>query len=301
MPRIRVRQVDAFTRTPHTGNPAGVVLDAKDLSDQQMQSIAREMNLSETAFILPPNTPNADMRIRWFTPKTEVPLCGHATIASFHALAEEGMVGMKNEGDYRFDLETEGGILPIDVKKNGSGISIMMGMKIPSFERVMQYKLDLVRILKVAFEDLEIRLSIMRSDYIFVGVRRLHTLFSMRPDLTAMENFLSARKIRGLCVYTAETVDRDSHVHSRFFAPHLGISEDPVTGASHSSLAVLLHRNGLLEMRENRCVFQGEQGDVLGRRGRVKVELVLENNKPACVRIGGDAVTVLEGELLLPD
>src|ERR1043166_3129360 len=87
MARIRVKHVDAFTTVAHTGNPAGVVLDGKDLSDRDMQGVAREMNLSETAFLLPSSSAEADARIRWFTPTTEVPLCGHGTIAGFHVLA----------------------------------------------------------------------------------------------------------------------------------------------------------------------------------------------------------------------
>ena len=88
--KIIIKQVDAFTETPLTGNPAGVVVGAEGLSERQMQMIAREMSVPETAFILPPTVPGAHLRIRWFTPMVEVPLCGHATVASGHALQEAG-------------------------------------------------------------------------------------------------------------------------------------------------------------------------------------------------------------------
>ena len=91
----RIKHVDAFTTEQFSGNPAGVVLDARELNEKAMQNVARELNLSETAFILPPTVKSADIQIRWFTPAAEVPLCGHATIASFHALAESGMYGMR--------------------------------------------------------------------------------------------------------------------------------------------------------------------------------------------------------------
>ncbi|MBI1806093.1 MAG: PhzF family phenazine biosynthesis protein [Ignavibacteria bacterium] len=301
MAKIKIKQVDAFTRTPHTGNPAGVVVDGKELTEQNMQTIAREMNLSETAFVLPTSKPGADVRLRWFTPTTEVPLCGHATIASFHSLAEDGLLGMVKEGKYHFEVETASGILPIDVMKNNGAPSVMFGLKLPNFERTPQYKIDLVRLLNVSISEFENKIPIVRSDDLFVPVRRLHTLFTMKPNFFAMANFLNTRKLRGMCVFTLETVDRESVVHSRFFAPNCGINEDPVTGSAHGPLAVLLYESGLLDIKDGRCVFQGEQGDAIGRRGRVTVELEVVDNKPVSVKIGGYAVTVLEGEMLLHD
>ncbi|HTS00715.1 MAG TPA: PhzF family phenazine biosynthesis isomerase, partial [Bacteroidota bacterium] len=125
--KISVKQVDAFTETPLTGNPAGVVVKADGLTDRQMQMVAREMSVPETAFILPPTMPGADLRIRWFSPTVEVPLCGHATIASFHALAESNMCGMENPGAYSFNLETRSGILPVEVTKTRDETDILFG------------------------------------------------------------------------------------------------------------------------------------------------------------------------------
>jgi len=299
MIRVKIKQIDAFTTTPHTGNPAGVVSDGKHLTDHQMQSIAREMNLSETAFILPASKQNADLRIRWFSPTMEVPLCGHATIASFHSLAEDGKHGMANRGRYQFRLETASGILPVDVTKTDDLISVMLGLKITPTERVMHYKIDLVRVLNISLSEFESRIPIIRSDYLYVPVKRLHTLFTMKPNLLNMSNFLDGRKLRGMCIFTTETVDRASVVHSRFFAPNIGINEDPVTGSAHGPLAVHLFESGILDVQDGRCIFQGEQGDAIGRRGRVTVELQVEDNKATSVKIGGNAVTVLEGEMLV--
>ncbi|HZY10726.1 MAG TPA: PhzF family phenazine biosynthesis protein [Bacteroidota bacterium] len=300
MGKIKIKEVDAFTTIPQTGNPAGVVLEGKNLTEKQMQAIAREINLSETAFILPPTKQQADMRIRWFTPTMEVPLCGHATIASFHCMAEEGAYGMTKKGEYHFELETASGVLPVDVIKNDV-ITVMFGLKIPIFEKGQHFKIDLVRILNTPISDFDNRINIVRTDYLYVPIRRLHNLFTMKPNFLTMTNFLNTRKLRGVCIYTTETVDRESVVHSRFFAPNCGINEDPVTGSSHGPLAILLFEQGNLDVQDGRCIFQGEQGDPIGRRGRVKVELLVDNSKPVSVKIGGNAVTVLEGEMLLQD
>jgi len=301
MGKIKIKHVDAFTLTPHSGNPAGVVLEGKDLSEKQMQSIAREMNLSETAFILPPTRTGADIKLRWFTPTTEVPLCGHATVASFHCLAEEGRLGMTKLGKYHFEVETASGILPVDVTKEEDVVFVMFGMKIPLLERALTYKIDLIRLLNLSISELENKMQIAKGDYLYVPIRRLHTLFTMKPNFLAVSNFLNQRKLGGICVYTTETVDRESTVHSRFFAPNCGINEDPVTGSAHGPLAVLLYESGILEIQDGRCLFQGEQGDAIGRRGRVTVELRVENERPVGVKVGGNAVTILEGDMVIHD
>ena len=134
MKNYRIKIVDAFTKKPFAGNPAGVVLDANGLTETQMQLIARELNLSETAFILPCDSADANLRIRWFTPTGEVPLCGHATIASFHALAEEGMEGMRTNGQHYFRLQTKSGILAVRVEKNFYGTTIEFELPVPKFK-----------------------------------------------------------------------------------------------------------------------------------------------------------------------
>ena len=301
MQKIRIKHVDAFTEIPFKGNPAGVVLDANDLSAAQMADIARELNLSETAFILRPSKLDADVRIRWFTPTTEVPLCGHATVASFHALAEEGRMGMKNDGEYHFKLETASGILPLDVTKENNSVTVMLGMKLPNLQSGTQQKIELVRLLNITQSEFDGKFPPVRDNYLFVAVKRLHTLFTIKPNFVMMSYFLESRNLHGLCVFTTETVDRDSKVHSRFFAPNDGINEDPVTGSSHAPLAVILYENGLLQAQDGKSVFQGEQGDAIGRPGRVMVELDIDNSKPVSVKVGGRAVTIFEGDLLLND
>ncbi len=111
MQTIKIKQVDAFTSKPFTGNPAGVLTEAASLSDDQMLAIANEMNLSETAFVLPSD--KADFRIRWFTTEREVLFCGHATVAAVHALAEEAKFGMDKDGEYSFTIEALVGLLPV--------------------------------------------------------------------------------------------------------------------------------------------------------------------------------------------
>ena len=122
MKTYKIKQIDAFTDRAFGGNPAGVVTSAEGLTDKEMQNIAKEMNLSETAFILKSN--KADFRIRWFTPKKEVLFCGHATVASLYALAEEGLFGMSDAGIFDFKIETMVGIITIKVEKSEKSIQV---------------------------------------------------------------------------------------------------------------------------------------------------------------------------------
>ena len=298
--RLRVKQLDAFTERPFEGNPAGVVLDGSWLSDELMQAVAREMNVSETAFVLPPTTPAADIRLRWFTPAQEVALCGHATIATFVAMAEEQMHGMTGAGTFGFRLETRSGILPVEVRKTESALSVVFGLPVPEFERAGQWKLDLMQMLGVQSEDFESRLPMVTAGYLYVPFRRLHVIFSMKPNFSSLRQFLINRKLGGLCVFTTETVERTSSVHSRFFAPHLGIDEDPVTGSANGPLGVYLVERGLAEAADGQLRIVGEQGDAIGRPGRVEIEVRVEEKRVTALRIGGHAVTVLDGWMPLP-
>lgn len=299
MKKIRIKQIDAFTTIPYTGNPAGVVTEADGLTDSQMQAIAREMNLSETAFILPAGKSKADLAIRWFTPSVEVPLCGHATIAGFHALSEEGKYGLTKNGVYHFQLETRSGIFPVEVQKSSGETDVRFGLKVPTFKRASQYKLDLMRILNIQSDEFDHHLSIVQTDYLYVPIRRLHTMFSMKPNFQAIGNFMRTRNLGGVCVFTTETIERTSSVHSRFFAPAVGIDEDPVTGSSNGPLGVYLVEFGIIEPKDGRCRITAEQGDAIGRKGRVAVDLEVKEGRVAAVRIGGQAVTVLQGELVV--
>jgi PhzF family phenazine biosynthesis protein len=138
------------------------------------------------------------------------------------------------------------------------------------------------------------------AGYLYVPFRRLHVIFSMKPNFASLRQFLINRKLGGLCVFTTETVERTSAVHSRFFAPHLGIDEDPVTGSANGPLGVYLFERGLVEAPDGQLRIVGEQGDVIRRPGRVEIEVRVEEKRVTALRIGGGAVTVFDGWMPVP-
>ncbi len=229
---VKIKQVDAFTRIPFAGNAAGVVTAASGLTVKQMKLIAREMNISETAFVLPPKTPTADMRLRWFTPASEVNLCGHATIAAFHALAEEHKYGMNRAGLFKFNVETRSGILSVDVliEKNEPPL-IIFELPVPTFHLVEYEKYDLATALSMHVESIETTYPLSKNNsHLFLSMKSREQLFKIIPNQRLIAKICSDTQTHGLTVFTTDTIESKSSVHCRHFAPLVGVIEDPVTG-----------------------------------------------------------------------
>ncbi len=301
MKTYRVKHVDAFTTHPFSGNPAGVVVEGKGLSDEEMQLLAREKNLPETAFVLPPTVKGADLQIRWFTPSVEVNLCGHATIASFHALAEEGLEGMRTQGQHYFKLQTKSGILSVRVEKNFQGTTVEFELPVPKFRIQKALPVPMMKALGLKSADLDARLPIVMCDDVFVPVKKLKKLQSLAPDFASLKVASVKGKMRGICLFTLETVEKTSAVHSRFFAPALGINEDPVTGSANGPLGAYLCQFArpkripfvCRELADGRCELIGEQGFAIKRPGHVKIRVKCEGDRVNSVSIAGEAVTVM--------
>jgi PhzF family phenazine biosynthesis protein len=305
MKTYRIKTVNAFTNRPFAGNPAGVVLEANGLTDMQMQLIAREVNTPETAFILPPTERDANLRIRWFSPKGEVPLCGHATIASFHALAEEGMEGMSTNGQHYFRLQTKSGILAVRVEKNFHGTAIEFELPIPKFKIKKKLPVLLLRAIGLTTKDVKKDLPVVTDLYLYVPVNRLSILEKIKPDFAALKNELKKMKVNGVCVFSLETKEKNSAVHSRFFAPNYGINEDPVTGSANGPLGCYLQKYVLpagypvvcRELSDGKIEFIGEQGDEINRTGRVKIRVHMNQKEIENISIAGEAVTIMNTTL----
>ncbi len=289
--------VDSFTTEPFRGNPAGVVLEAADLSADTMRLIAREVGASETAFVFPPSAPGADLVLRWFTPNCEVPFCGHATLATMHILAETGRYAPPRE----LTLETLSGLLQARLcPRDEGGCTPMVQTPTPAFEPSPIAAEELAEALLTSAENLRTDLPLSRDGmHLFVPFRHLETLLNLCPDLRLLSRLGLEHEITGFACFTTATVDAGSSWHMRFFAPGLGVNEDPVTGAAQGPMAVYLLEQGLLSAGPGESGrWTGEQGDALERRGRVLVEVALDADGHARqVCIGGSAVTVLHGRM----
>jgi PhzF family phenazine biosynthesis protein len=265
---VKIFQVDSFTDKPFKGNPAGVCLLEDERTKTWMQSIAMEMNLSETAFVLRRGN---GFKLQWFTPATEVSMCGHATLASAHILWESEI--LDEEQLARFD--TKSGELVC--KKTDEWIE----MAFPSREvRTTQMSESLTDALNLAGK--EVTASVYDTDE---GLLYLVEVASDAIVKRVTPHFTKLRDVAATAIVTSRSSSHEFDFVSRFFAPSLGIDEDPVTGSAHCYLAPYWSR------RLDKSELVGYQSSKRG--GIVRCKLSGEK-----VLIGGKAVTVFEAELV---
>lgn len=287
---MNVKKVNAFTETLRGGNPAGVVIDSPELTEYQMKYITKTLSVPETAFVFPSNV--ADYKIRFFSPTLEVDRCGHATIATFFIMAQEGIFREVDE-KITVDQETKAGILPVEIYfKEGNVEKVMMTQRNPILKGVHLNREKIAKSLNV--EESEIDRSLPEqivSTGLFtlpVCVKSFDTLQAMKPDFDEVKAICKNIGVGSFHVFTFETVDETSAYHARNFAPIYGINEDPVTGTANGAVCIYLYKNKILKKRNMVC----EQGDIIGRSGRVFVEI--DNN---FVKVGGKARLVEEKEI----
>ncbi|HEX3245440.1 MAG TPA: PhzF family phenazine biosynthesis protein [Chloroflexota bacterium] len=293
-PERQILVVDAFTSRPYAGNPAAVVPDASGLADWQMQTIARDMNLSETVFVS--TSRQATARVRFFTPTTELPLAGHPTLAAWHALTELGRVDMSSGGGV-VTQELNVGVLPVEIRPD---LSIFMTQKPPEFI----HQLDPGPVakalhLQAGLLDPRVRPTVVSTGtpQLMVLLRSAADLQALRPDMTLLAEHAREHDYAGLHVFALGGVTPRGQAQARHFAPSIGIDEDPVTGSASGGMAAFLVHHKLIEQTE----LMIEQGHILGRPGEVHAEVQRDGARVTGVRIGGQCVTVLRGAIRDPE
>ena len=297
--------VDAFAAEAFAGNPGGVVLQARHLTDQQMQLIAGEIRASATAFVLPATTPEARLRLRWFTPSAEVPMCGHATIAAVHALVESGeFAGLLDSPQAVIGIETRGGLLHARCERlpnNPTSFLVWLDLLDSTLTPKHVNPAELGKLLGVSSDMFERELPTMKTqdDDLIVFVRDLPTLFLAAPDFRGLEQWCRRENLRGLLVSTLNTVSKSICAQSRFFAPAVGVDEDPVTGSVHGPLGVYLVANQLAPMVNRTAAISCLQGISGGRTGLVRVLVTQHPGRGYSTRIAGQCQTTLRGKVVV--
>lgn len=300
----KIRQVNVFTSVPFGGNPAGVLTQADGLSADQMQKIAREMNLSETAFVSEPTEAGADFRVHFFTPSCEVPLCGHATIATCFALAQEKRVSPA-ASPVIIKLQTGLGILPVEIEFSGDEVKrVVMTQAQPQFRNCTVPK-ELITanlgipVEEIAPEGMPLELAYTGLWHLLVPVVHMETVEEMAPNLVELAQLNRQIGVATTHVFSLETLHSASTAHARDFAPALGIYEDPATGTGNGALGAYLVGKKIVGGNRPQVNLIVEQGYEIGRPSTIHVEINREGDKITRVRVGGTAVTVLEGEILV--
>jgi len=302
--RHRFRTTDVFTDRIFGGNPLAVFPDAAGIAPQQMQQIAAEFNLSETAFVLPSERNDADFRVRIFTPAAELPFAGHPTIGTAVVLAAMGAAELT---DGKADLVFQEGAGPVAVSvrvaDDRPGFACLSAPQPAEFRTPRVSRDDLARALSLAPDELmdepfEPQAVSCGVPMLFIGLTGRGALGRVRVDLSVCEELLADSWAPHLYCFCFEPEREGSHVRSRMFAPALGVPEDPATGSAAAPLAAYLAARDATPSGTLRWVI--EQGFEMGRPSILDAEADKLDGSVTALRVGGNAVLVSDGEMTVP-
>lgn len=275
--QVKVYTLNAFGKTENGGNPAGVVLNAEDLTPTMMKEIAREVGFSETAFVSPSDI--ADFKLRFFTPSEEVDLCGHATIGTFYLLNHLQIIASGN-----YTQETLAGVLDIEIKEDGT---VYMSQNPPKFYGSLD-KDEIASSLNISVDkisDLPIEIVSTGLKDIIVPLKTLDDLMSIKPDFKEISKISKDKDSIGYHVFTLDT-KFGGIAHSRNFAPLYAIDEESATGTATGALASYLFKHGKLSRKDIEDLTF-EQGYSMNLPSEIKASLELENDEIIHVKVGG--------------
>ena len=303
MKEYRFIQVDVFTDKPFGGNPLAVFPEAEGLTTEEMQHLAREMNLSETTFVLPPQAPGADFKVRIFTPAVELPFAGHPVVGTHWVLAHLGRVNLHEPvTQVRFELGV--GVLPADLHVVGDQVErVVMTQDRPTFHAVLEDVTDLTTGLGLPPEavtetGLLVHVVSTGVPQMMVPVRSLvevQGLDAGQLNIPALNRACRTVGTECVMVFTFEAERPEATVHVRMFAPLLGVPEDPATGSANGALGAYLVHHRAVPVTEPTIHILSEQGAELGRPSTLYVEVDSVGEDITAVRVGGQVVLVVEG------
>jgi trans-2,3-dihydro-3-hydroxyanthranilate isomerase len=289
-------QVDVFTERVFGGNPLAVFLDGRGLSDGDMQAIAREMNLSETTFVLPSSRADCVARVRIFTPGREIPFAGHPTVGTAWVLATQGRLG----GGARAALEEGIGPVPVELEGDPTRPAfVWMKHRDAEFGPEVTDRAGVAVALGLTEADLHagapVCVGSTGSPFLYVPLRERATVDRAALDVPAMRR-AAGDSVPGVFVFAAEKAG----AYSRMFAPHTSrIAEDPATGSASGPLGAYLARHGLVS-GDGALRLLSEQGTQMGRQSFVHIRLRKDGERVTDIGVGGSVVPVLEGRLRMP-
>src|SRR3954470_15710454 len=305
MPRsYRYLLLDVFTGDLFGGNQLAVFLDGRGLSAGTMQAVAREMNFSETTFILPPEHPGIDARMRIFTPGAEMPIAGHPTIGSTFALARAGVIAA---GSNRFVFGLGAGPTPVRLTWRQADLAFAwMTQPLPTFyDPIPEPGLAAAALgleaEAVALTGLPVQPVSCGVPFVFVPLRTRHAVDSASIDPRPYHELMTRLPARanGIFFFTAEPGPDTATVYSRNFAPDIGIVEDPATGIASGPLGCYLVRHKVVAPEQAGRMLS-LQGVKMGRPSHVHISIRAENGEIRSVEVGGEAVLAGEGTLYIP-
>lgn len=287
--QITAHLVKAFTTDKAQGNPAGVILGADSLTEEQMLHIAAELGFSESAFVQASD--KADFKVRFFAVTQEVDFCGHATIATFHILMEQGKIALGDKTSATVTQETKAGILPVTCSRDGK---LVMTQQNPVFGYIEHDPTSIAKLLHLEprelHSDTPIQVVSTGTPKLIIPVRTLQTLRKITPDLSGISDYCREHGAKGFYPFTPETLSDAADFYARQFNPLAGINEDPITGIAAGALGCYAQKYNL---GAGKSRFIVEQGYDMRMGGEMYVDVT------DGVKVGGQAATYGQRDVVL--
>lgn len=292
--------LDVFAPKIFAGNQLAVFPDAADIPRNRFSQLAREMNYSETTFVLPPKSPEANAAVRIFTPNTELPFAGHPTLGTAFLLASTGAVKLAK--DLTMVLELKAGLVRVSVElKDSQRGKAIMEQPVPQSRGTVSDLAAIAASICLTSDDIapyppEVIANAV--SFFIVPIKSMRALERARPNGALLETLLAKLNVEGLICFSTETIEAGSQAHVRAFFPGLGISEDPATGSAQGPLAAYLFKNNLLK-RGAKYRVVAEQGYQIGRPSKLTTMFEVSDNLINSIKVGGDVILMAKGEFLI--
>jgi trans-2,3-dihydro-3-hydroxyanthranilate isomerase len=303
MHELRFLHYDVFTDRRFEGNQLAVFTEAAGIDEQTMQKLTAEMNFSESTYILPAEQPETDIRMRIFTPGSELPMAGHPVVGSAFALAREGVI-KRGQGRFVFGLNI--GPTPVELEWNGDALSFAwMDQKLPEVKPPVASSQDVLRAVGIdhdAFASTKLPIEEIScgNAFIFVPLASRAALDAAEPDVAGLKRLRSGfGKHVGVFLFTTDGATDDTTIYSRMFAPSQGIIEDPATGSASGPVGCYLLTHGLVPPdRADRIVSL--QGVAMGRPSYIHIKIGSDDRGAITrVQVGGQSILAGEGHMFV--
>lgn len=301
---LKYQLVDVFTNTRFGGNQLAVFMDATQVKEEEMLPLARELNLSETTFVLPPDDPMNHYKVRIFTPGGELPMAGHPTIGTTFCLAKALLdMGHGQEIPNIMRLEEKIGLIEVEIQlKNDYPDLITMTQPNPTFSQPLSNRTIFAQLLSLSENDLHPTLPIQTVScgvpYVFIPVVGLSAIKKVVFNLEIWGKIKTLYNPGFVYVFTMETEIKDNDVHGRMFAPDAGILEDAATGSANGPLGAYIFHHELMRKGEQLSIIS-EQGFEMGRPSLIYITILSKDDQISKVQVGGRSVSIGSGEIYL--
>lgn len=287
--------VNSFAVKPFGGNPAGVFPNANGLDEETMQAIARQLNLVETVFIFPSPHEQVDFELRYFTPKKELPIAGHPTIAAWLALAYSNTIEPVNRTQYH--QQTKAGIQEIQILESEGGYVVTMEQPSPKFLAVIEDRNSVADIFGITLDDMIPELPIQAVStglgHIIFGVKSLQALMKVRRNIAPLRALCHNHGVQEAQVFCFETYEAGFDLHTRNICPREGI-EDPACGVGNGALLAYLMKYHFRE--EDEIHLQAEQGYIEQMPSKIDIYGYRRSDGSLDIWVGGSGLLMITGE-----